>query len=244
LQAALIEEEQDGGCSSHSLTKDVLDKAVAEGGAYDVLHARLQANAQVPERCDEQLSRLLGPLEELKSQFGDQQQFLGDILSTREEWLATFGAHKQVLLDERLRKAQGWLDAARRILQSLGRRTARLTQPDELNALFAADPLTLKRRELAERLRELKGSVNAKDGNARLKAALDQVVFSLRDKNELFEAGGNVSKLGPRHRFSGNTQALNLTLMPRDATRRIESVCKGRTYLRHARPQVLRDHVR
>jgi hypothetical protein len=120
----------------------------SKGGAYEVLHTRLQANAQVPERCDEQLSRLLGPLEELKSQFGDQQQFLGDILSTREEWLATFGAHKQVLLDERLRKAQGWLDAARRILQSLGRRTARLTQPDELNALFAADPLTLKRREL------------------------------------------------------------------------------------------------
>jgi hypothetical protein len=131
----------------------------SKGGAYEVLHTRLQANAQVPERCDEQLSRLLGPLEELKSQFGDQQQFLGDILSTREEWLATFGAHKQVLLDERLRKAQGWLDAARRILQSLGRRTARLTQPDELNALFAADPLTLKRRELVERLRELKAAL-------------------------------------------------------------------------------------
>jgi hypothetical protein len=42
-------------------------------------------------------------------------------------------------------------------------------------------------------------------------------VRSLRDKSELFEAGGNVSKLGLRHRFSGNTQALDLTLMPRDA---------------------------
>ena len=37
----------------------------------------------------------------------------------------------------------------------------------------------------------------------------------LVDKSELFEEGGNVIKLGPRHRFSVNTQELDLTLMPR-----------------------------
>ena len=194
-------------------------ETVAQFGAQFKLFSQGITNAlamaQDPERCDEQLSRLLVQLEELESQFGDQEQFLGDILSKREELLETFEAHKQALLDERQRKAQGLLDAARRILESLGRRTARLTQTEELNAFFAADPLILKLRELAERLRELKDSVKAEDVEARLKAARDQAVRSLRDKSELFEEGGNVIKLGPRHRFSVNTQELDLTLMPR-----------------------------
>jgi len=173
------------------------------------------AQAQDPERCDEQLSRLLVQLEELESRFGDHEQFLGDILAKREELLETFEAHKQSLLDERQRKAQGLLDAARRILESLGRRTARFTQAEELNAFFAADPLILKLRELAQRLRELKDSVKADDIEARLKGARDQSVRALRDKTELFEEGGNVIRLGPRHRFSVNTQELDLTLMPR-----------------------------
>ena len=151
------------------------------------------AQAQDPERCDEQLSRLLVQLEELESQFGDHEQFLGDILAKREELLETFEAHKQTLLDERQRKAQGLLDAARRILDSLQRRTARFTQAEELNAFFAADPLILKLRELAERLRELKDSVKADDVEARLKAARDQAVRALRDKSELFEEGGDVA---------------------------------------------------
>ena len=37
----------------------------------------------------------------------------------------------------------------------------------------------------------------------------------MRDKSELFEEGGDVIRLGPRHRFSVNTQELDLTLMPR-----------------------------
>ena len=111
-------------------------------------------------------------LEELESQFGDHEEFLSDILGKREELLETFESHKQSLLDDRQRRAQGVLDAAQRILDSLGRRTARLTQMEELNAFFAADPLILKLREMAERLRELKDSVKADDVEARLKACL------------------------------------------------------------------------
>ena len=50
------------------------------------------ALATDPERADEQLSRLLVQLEELESQFGDQEQFIGDILAKREELLETFEA--------------------------------------------------------------------------------------------------------------------------------------------------------
>ncbi len=194
-------------------------ESVAQFGAQFTLFAQSIASAlgmaTTPEKADEQLSRLMVQLEELESQFGEHEQFLGDILSKREELLEAFETHKQALLDERQRKAQSVFDAASRILEGLGRRTERFATPDELNAFFAGDALILKLRELAERLRELKDSVKADDVEARIKSARDQAVRALRDRSELFEDGGNVIKLGPRHRFSVNTQTLDLTLLPR-----------------------------
>ena len=194
-------------------------ESVAQFGAQFSLFGQSVASAlalaQDPEKADEQLSRLMVQLEELESQFGEHEAFLGDILSKREELLETFEAHKQTLMDDRQRKAQAVMDAATRILDGLGRRTARFASADELNAFFAGDALILKLRELAERLRTLKDSVKADDVEARMKGARDQAVRALRDRSELFEEGGNVIKLGPRHRFSVNTQELDLTLLPR-----------------------------
>ncbi|RDZ26761.1 DNA repair ATPase [Lysobacter silvisoli] len=195
-------------------------ETVAQFGAQFTLFgqgvASALALARDPEQCDEQLSRLMVQLEELESQFGEHEDFLNDILAKREELLEAFETHKQALLDERQRKAQSVMDAAARILEGLGRRTARFASADELNAFFAGDPLILKLRELAERLRTLKDSVKADDVEARLKGARDQAVRALRDRSDLFEAGGEVIKLGPRHRFSVNTQELDLTLLPRE----------------------------
>ncbi|TQM05773.1 dynein-related subfamily AAA family protein [Pseudoxanthomonas sp. 3HH-4] len=197
-------------------------EAVAQFGAQFTLFGQAVSNAlamaTTPERADEQLSRLMVQLEELESQFGEHEQFLGDILSKREEMLEAFEAHKQALLDERQRKAQSVQEAANRILEGLGRRTERFTTPDELNAFFAGDALILKLRELAGRLRELKDSVKADDIEARIKGARDQAVRGLRDRSDLFEDAGNVIRLGPRHRFSVNTQPLDLTLIPRGDT--------------------------
>jgi len=197
-------------------------EAVAQFGAQFTLFGQAVSNAlamaTTPERADEQLSRLMVQLEELESQFGEHEQFLGDILSKREEMLDAFEAHKQALLDERQRKAQSVQEAANRILEGLGRRTERLATPDELNAFFAGDALILKLRELAGRLRELKDSVKADDIEARIKGARDQAVRGLRDRSDLFEDAGNVIRLGPRHRFSVNTQPLDLTLIPRGDT--------------------------
>ncbi|WP_296282158.1 DNA repair ATPase [Pseudoxanthomonas sp.] len=197
-------------------------EAVAQFGAQFTLFSQAVSNAlamaTTPERADEQLARLMVQLEELESQFGEHEQFLGDILSKREEMLDAFEAHKQALLDDRQRKAQSVQEAANRILEGLGRRTERFTTPDELNAFFAGDALILKLRELAGRLRELKDSVKADDIEARIKGARDQAVRGLRDRSDLFEDAGNVIRLGPRHRFSVNTQPLDLTLIPRGDT--------------------------
>ncbi len=169
-----------------------------------------------PERCEEQLSRLLVQLEELESQFSQHDEFLDDILSKREELLETFEAHKQSLLDDRQRRSQSLLTAANRLLENLQRRTTRLQSQDELNAFFASDPLALKTREIIEKLREINDNVKADDIDARLKSSRDQAIRILRDKTDIFEEGGNVIKLGPRHRFSVNTQELDLTILPKE----------------------------
>ncbi|HEY0024746.1 MAG TPA: DNA repair ATPase [Longimicrobium sp.] len=193
-------------------------EAVAQFGAQFSLFGQSVASAlglaTDPEKADEQLSRLMVQLEEIESQFGEHEQFLGDILAKREELLETFDAHRQALLDDRQRKAQSVLEAANRIVAGLGRRTEKFATPDELNAFFAGDPLILKVRELAERLRALKDPVKADDVEARVKSARDGAVRALRDRTDLFEGGGNVIKLG-RHRFSVSTQPLDLTILPR-----------------------------
>jgi hypothetical protein len=193
-------------------------EAVAQFGAQFALFGQGVASALAlatdPEKADEQLSRLMVQLEEIESQFGEHEQFLNDILAKREELLESFDAHKQALLDDRQRRAQSVLEAANRIVEGLGRRTEKFADADELNAFFAGDPLILKVRELAERLRDLKDPVKADDVEARIKGARDGAVRALRDRSDLFEDGGSVIKLG-RHRFSVSTQPLDLTILPR-----------------------------
>ncbi|MFC6662159.1 hypothetical protein [Deinococcus multiflagellatus] len=61
-------------------------------------------------------------LEELEGQFGDDETFLPDILTKRDEVREAFEARRQTLQDERQRKAQSVMDAASRILSGLGPR--------------------------------------------------------------------------------------------------------------------------
>ncbi|HHR6080543.1 TPA: DNA repair ATPase [Providencia alcalifaciens] len=194
-------------------------ESVAQFGAQFRLFSQGITNALSlatdPERCDDQLSRLLVQLEELESQFSHHDEFLDDILAKREELLETFESHKQVLIDDRQRRSQNLLTAADRLLESLQRRTVRLQNQDELNAFFATDPLAQKTREIIEKLREINDNVKADDIDARLKASRDQAIRILRDKTDIFEDGGNIIKLG-RHRFSVNTQELDLTILPKD----------------------------
>lgn len=172
------------------------------------------ALASDPESCDEQLAHQQVLLEELESQYGEHEQFLTDILAKREALLEAFESRKQTLLDERQRRAQTLYDAALRILDGLPRRTERLQERDALNSFFASDALILKLHDLADRLRALQDSVKADDISARLKAVQDQALRLQSDRSTLFEAGGSIIRLG-RHRFSVNTQPLDLTLMPR-----------------------------
>ncbi|ROS01799.1 ATPase family protein associated with various cellular activities (AAA) [Sinobacterium caligoides] len=194
-------------------------EAIAQFGAQFKLFSQSITNAlslaSTPESCDEQLSRLLVQLEELESQFSDFEQFLTDIMDKRDEIYESFESHKQQLMDERQRKAQSITDAASRILSSIEKRSLKFTEADELNTYFASDTLVMKSRELAEQLRELGNAVKADDVESRFKSIKEQALRALRDKTDIYEEGGNIIKLGPRHRFSVNTQELDLTIIPR-----------------------------
>lgn len=194
-------------------------EAVAQFSAQFKLFSQSITNglglATTPDKCDEQLSRLLVQLEEFETQFSDHEQFLADILEKRDEVLSTFESHKQALIDDQQRRVQHLADAAARMFKSVQRRAQKFTDVDELNTFFASDPLVIKGYEIAKQLVELGDSVKADDLESQIKLAKDQAIRALRDKQDIFEDGGTVIKLGPRHRFNVNTQALDLTLIPR-----------------------------
>ncbi|MCE3254395.1 MAG: repair protein, partial [Cellvibrio sp.] len=195
-------------------------EAVAQFGAQFKLFSQSISHAlglsTTPEKCDEQLSKSLVRLEELEGQFSEYDQFLADIMAKREEIYEGFQEHKQRLLDERQKKAQSITDAAARILASIEKRSLAITKAEELNTYFASDALVLKIGDLLVQLKALDSAVKADDIDARFKAIRGQALRALRDKTDIFEEGGNVIKLGPRHKFSVNTQELDLTLIPRE----------------------------
>ena len=203
-------------------------EAVAQFGAQFKLFGQSIANAlsiaNTPEKSDEQMAKLLVQLEELESQFADPEtnsgdQFSADIISKREEIYETFENHKQQLLDARNRKAQNLGDGALRMLESIKKRTQStgvtgFKEEEALNTYFASDGLVQKVRNIAKELQAMGFSVKADDLDSRLKAIQIESYKSLKDKSDLFEDGGQIIKLG-KHRFSVNTQPLDLTLLSR-----------------------------
>ncbi|WP_203884794.1 DNA repair ATPase [Planotetraspora kaengkrachanensis] len=176
-------------------------------GALDV--------ADTPERCDEQLGRLMLQLEGLESRFGEFDDLVARLEDKREDVYEAFSSRKQALLDERARRADRLSASADRILGGLGRRVASLGSLEEVNTYFASDPMVAKLRAVSGELRELGDQVRAEELDGRIKAARLEAGRALRDRLDLYADGGETIRLG-RHRFAVNTQPLDLTLVPQD----------------------------
>ncbi|WP_051800147.1 DNA repair ATPase [Catenuloplanes japonicus] len=173
------------------------------------------AAADTPDRCDEQLGRLMLQLENLESRFSDFDDFLAQLSTKRTDVYEAFSSRKQALLDDRSRRADRLVDSAERILGSVGRRVATLGTLDEVNTYFATDPMVAKLHSVADELRTLGDSVRAEELVGRVKAARQEAGRSLRDRLDLFADGGGTIRLG-KHRFAVNTQAVDLTMVPHD----------------------------
>ena len=170
--------------------------------------------ADSPEKCEQAMSRLMLQLEDLEGRFGEYDDYLEQLNLKREDISKSIAAKKQTLLEARQRRVQQLMGSADRILEGLQRRAAGITDDVELNTFFASDAMVMKVREVAERLRELNDPVKADELESRLKAARQESGRSLRDRKEIFEDGANVIKLG-RHRFSVNSEPVELTMVPR-----------------------------
>ena len=174
--------------------------------------------ATTPEECDDALGRLMVALEELEGRYAEFDEFLERLVTKREEVYEALSAKKQQLLDQRQRRSEQLVQASARILDGVRRRVAGVSDQDALNAFFASDPMVAKLRDQSERLRELGEVVKADELEGALLAARQEAGRSLRDRQEIFETTGDGSELVRfgDHRFSVNTQQVDLTLVPRD----------------------------
>jgi len=191
-------------------------EAVAEFSAQFKLFAQSVNNAvnlvETPEDCDNQLSRLMVQLEELESKFSDYDEFLESILNKREEVQEVLESRRQQLQDERNRRTQNLYKAAKRIIDSITRRSSSYQQQDEINTYFASDPMPHKVMDIAQKLNELGDSVKSDEIQSLLKTSKQQALRGLRDKQEIYTEGGQGIKFGS-YKFSVNSQAIDITLL-------------------------------
>ncbi|MFJ4331163.1 DNA repair ATPase [Streptomyces sp. NPDC088935] len=171
------------------------------------------AAADTPERCDDQLARLLARLEDLESRFAEFDGFLAELADKRTEIYDALAARKQSLADTRARRAGQLAASAARILETITRRCATLADADAVSTYFASDPMPAKVRRTAEELRALGDSVRAEELDGRLKSARQEADRALRDRTDLYADDGRTLRLGA-HRFAVNAQPLDLTLVP------------------------------
>ncbi|CAL9538271.1 DNA repair ATPase [Streptomyces sp. enrichment culture] len=171
------------------------------------------AAADTPERCDDQLARLLARLEDLESRFAEFDGFLAELADKRTEIYDALAARKQSLADTRARRAGQLAASAARILETITRRCATLADADAVSTYFASDPMPAKVRRTAEELRALGDSVRAEELDGRLKSARQEADRALRDRTDLYADDGRTLRLGA-HRFAVNTQPLDLILVP------------------------------
>ncbi|MFE5545201.1 AAA family ATPase, partial [Streptomyces sp. NPDC056534] len=175
------------------------------------------AASDTPERCDDQLGRLLIQLENLESRFADHDGFLEDVAEQRTGIHDAFTARKQSLQDARAQRAERLAASAGRVLETLARRARTLADLDEVHTYFASDPMVVKARRTADDLRALGDQVRAEELEGRLTAARQEAARALRDRTDLFSDGGDTIRLGA-HRFAVNRQAPELTLVPYEDT--------------------------
>lgn len=169
-----------------------------------------------PEDCDTLLTRMLDQLQALESQFAEYDEFLTVLIEQREQLQDSIDSKRQQLQDQRQRRIHTLQDAAQRTLSNIRGRSERMDDLASLHAFFATDPMLTNVRRHIEQLTLLNATVEADQLHAQLRGIQDTALRSIRDRADLFEQGGQVIKLGERHRFSVNQQRLDLTLVPRD----------------------------
>jgi MoxR-like ATPase len=168
-----------------------------------------------PGKCEEYLNKVMVQFEELEGRFADFDEYTVQLADKRSEVYEAFEARKLNLIEARNRKTTALMSSAERILKVIAHRVEGMKSIDEVNGYMAADLMIEKIRSTIADLIELGDTVKADDLQGRLKSVQQDGVRQLKDKLELFADGANVIQLG-KHRFSVNTQPLDLTVVRRE----------------------------
>lgn len=168
--------------------------------------------ANTPEKCDEFLTKTSIQLEELEGKFADFETFITQIIEKREEIHNAFDARKNALIEKRNKKTVALQTASERILKGVVKKAQTFTSIEDINGYFAADLMINKVRNLIEQLKELDDVGKAEAIQTQLKVAKEDALRKLKDKQELYEDGENIIKLG-KHKFGVNKQILDLTIV-------------------------------
>ncbi|MEW6302399.1 MAG: DNA repair ATPase [Verrucomicrobiota bacterium] len=168
-----------------------------------------------PERCDEYLTKVMVHVEELEARFADFDEFVLQLTEKREELYTAFENRKLGLVEARNKKATALMASADRILKGIKNRIDGMQSINEINGYFASDLMVEKVRNVVQQLIDLKDTVKSGDIQSRLKTIREDAVRQLKDRQELFVDGKNIIQLG-QHKFTVNTQPLELTTVLRD----------------------------
>lgn len=171
--------------------------------------------ANTPDKIAESLNRMSVQLEDLEARFADFEDFTGLIIEKREEIYTAFEAKKNSLIEARNKKAIAVENASKRILKSVATKAMTFNSTDEINGYFVSDLMISKLRDLVKQLHELEDVGKAEAIETELKSAREDALRKLKDKQELYEDGENIIRLG-KHKFAVNRQALDLTIVFKD----------------------------
>lgn len=168
--------------------------------------------ATTPEKTDELLNKISVQLEDLEAKFADYDEFIGSIIEKREEIYAAFEARKNSLVEARNKKAVAIESASGRILKNVAAKALTFNSIEDINGYFASDLMIAKLRDLTGQLIALEDTGKAEAIETQLKSVREDALRKLKDKQDLYEDGENIIRLG-KHRFAVNKQPLDLTIV-------------------------------
>lgn len=168
-----------------------------------------------PDKCDGYLTRVMIQLEELEGRFAEFDEFIVQLAQRREEIYNAFETRKVQLVEARNRRAETLSTSAGRILQGIHTKASTFKTVEEILAYFASDLMVEKVRGIVDQLRALDDAVRVEEIQSRLKTTREEVIRQLKDRQELFDDGGETIRLG-KHKFAVNNQPLDLTTVIRE----------------------------
>nr|WP_103070007.1 DNA repair ATPase [Aquimarina sediminis] len=173
--------------------------------------------ANTPEKTEELLNKVSVQLEDLEGRFADYEEFITLIIEKREEVYNAFEARKSNLIESRNKKAVALENAANRILKGVAKKALGFSTVLDINGYFASDLMINKLRDIIDQLQKLDDAGKAEAIETALKVAKEDATRKLKDKQDLYEDGENIIKLG-KHKFGVNKQPLDLTIVYKDGT--------------------------